>query len=129
MTHNINTVANTSISISTYGTGGDLASPSLCTILRNTKLDIGMGLRGYVTEQSCMNVSDVCADAVIWNLQQNYFAHMLCFLRRILSNTPPRAIYTNHEKPTLGPTSRAPISASSLQPAPPKDPQSTKGNI
>ena len=65
MTHNINIVANTSISISTYGTGGGLVSPSSCTILRNTKLNIGMGLRGYVTEQSCMNVSDVCADAII----------------------------------------------------------------
>ena len=40
-----------------------------------------MGLRGYVTEQSCMNVSDVCADAIIWNLQQNYFAHALSFVK------------------------------------------------
>ena len=57
MTRSLNILTNTLISISTYGTGGGLVSPSLCTILPNTNLNIGMGLRGYV--QSCMNVNDV----------------------------------------------------------------------
>ena len=54
-----------------------------------------MGLRGYVTEQSCVNVSDVCADAIVWNLQQNYFAHALSSVKDSRQHAAKSNLYTS----------------------------------